>query len=240
MQTAYILDSFKKHGFLAAFSRGRLNLSAQNNTGFKENRKLFLEKLDINYEHLVCLQQVHGNKVYVASKKDKGKGSFSYDSAIAGYDAIITQEKVLPLAVFTADCLSVFLYDPLSKSAGIVHAGWRGTKENIVLEAVSTMKKVFSALPQNLICALGPALRFCCYEVGEEFKDCFPQDVVERAGKLFLDNVGANYKQLINSGVLKKNIIDCKICTSCENEDLFSYRKEGNSAGRMMSVVMIA
>ena len=240
MQSAYIFDSFKKHGCLAAFSRGRLNLSAQDNTGFKENRKLFLEKLNINFEHLVCLQQAHGNRVFVASLEDKGKGSFSYDSAIAGYDAIITREKGLPLAVLTADCLSVFLYDPISKAAGVVHAGWRGTKENIVLEAISAMRRVFSTLPQDLICALGPALRSCCYEVGKEFKDYLSQNVTDRKGKIFLDNIGANYKQLIKAGLLKENIVDSGICTSCENEDFFSYRKEGKGAGRLMSVVMLA
>src|SRR3989338_5515034 len=63
--------------------------------------------------------------------------------------------------------------------------------------------------------------------------------ITREKGMLFLDLIKVNSQQLLSAGVLEKNISDSQICTSCQNEDFFSYRKEGQSAGRMMSVIMV-
>ena len=93
------------------------------------NRKNFLNSLGIDYQYLVCAQQVHSSYVRYAREEDKGKGALSYDRAIADTDALITDRRNLPLAVFTADCLSVFLYDAVTPAVGLVHAGWRSSKK---------------------------------------------------------------------------------------------------------------
>ena len=237
---SYIFDTFKKLGCTAAFSCGRINLSSRDNPHLENNRKAFLQKVNINYKNPVCLQQVHGNKVLLATDKYRGRGVLDYGSAVSGYDAVITRERNLPLAVFTADCLSVFIYDPIQKAAAIVHAGWRPAKENIVGLTLERMKNEFLSRPQDIICGFGPAIRSCCYEVGREFKNYFSHKyLAEREGKIFLDLIGLNYDQLIRIGIPTGNISDCGICTSCRNDDFFSYRKEGVNAGRMMSVMRL-
>lgn len=236
----FLFDSFKKHSCLAAFSAGRLDLGFHHNPHLKKNRSTFLGKLKMPLKGLVCVRQVHGNRIYFATKEDKGSGALDYNSAIRGYDGIVSEEKHLPLAVLTADCLSIFLLDIKHRAAAIVHSGWRGTKDAVALSALSMLRDKFSSQPKDVLCGFGPGIRACCYEVGPEFKDYFSSELVKRKGKIFLDLASANLRQILEGGVPKKNITDSAICTSCQNKDFFSYRKEGLRAGRMMSVIMLS
>jgi hypothetical protein len=204
-----------------------------------ENRKKFLNSLGVDYRSIVCAKQVHASQVRLVNKNDAGRGALSYDTAIPDTDSLVTNEKNLPLAVFTADCLSVFLYDSQRNCIGLIHAGWRSTKENILSKALEMMKNEFNTLAKDVYAGFGPAIRNCCYEVKDEFKDIFPSDLIDRNGSLFLDLVKINKRQLLDCGLKEANIFDSGICTSCHNEDCFSFRKEKGSCGRMMSVMML-
>jgi len=72
------------------------------------NRKIFAKE-GIDASGLVCAKQSHGNTVAVVTEADAGKGAFDAESAIPGVDALITNRRKVPLAVFTADCLPVFV-----------------------------------------------------------------------------------------------------------------------------------
>ncbi len=232
---------FKYPDLVCAFSQKPFNMSlAYGDTAHSlANRKQFLASLGIDYRDLVCAKQIHSNKVAYICEKDKGRGALSYDSAIADTDALITSARNLPLAVFTADCLSVFLYDAKTASIGLAHAGWRSTKENIVIKTVQLMQKEFHTEPKDLYALFGPAIRDCCYEVGDDFQKNFAYGLKLRNKKYYLDLAGINKKQLLETGVAEASIDDSGVCTSCQNEDFFSFRKEGNSCGRMMSVIML-
>jgi len=218
---------------------GNMSLFYGDTAGALENRRSFLEEQGIDYRDLVCGQQVHGSAVTRIQKTDKGKGAISYDTAIPSTDAFITDERNLPLAVFTADCLSVFIYEPHTPSIGLVHAGWRSTRNNIVGETIKLMQKELNIAAKDLFISFGPAIRGCCYTVAEDFTGFEPSDLIKRNKRYYLDLAGINKKQLLDLGVKDKNILDPQICTSCHNEDFFSYRKEGNGCGRMMSVIML-
>jgi copper oxidase (laccase) domain-containing protein len=101
------------------------------------------------------------------------------------------------------------------------------------------MQKEFNTHTEGLYVGLGPAIRSCCYEVGKEFINLFSYGLMERDGSYYLDLVGINKKQALSLGVKEENIFDSGICTSCRNEDFFSFRKEGKSCGRIMSVIML-
>lgn len=203
------------------------------------NRKNFLSGLGIDYRDLVCVQQVHSINIAIVGSKDKGKGSLTFDSGINDTDALITDERNVPLAVFTADCLSVFLSDMKKGVIGIVHAGWRGTQSNITGETVKLMKKKFNTEAKDLRVAFGPVMRQCCYEVGEEFKGLFSQGLKLDGNRIFLDIAAINKNQLLNLGLNEEQIVDYKICTSCQNSEFISFRKEGKTCARMMSVIML-
>ena len=203
------------------------------------DREGFLSTAGIDYRAVVCAAQVHTSNVICAGEKDKGRGALSAHTAISDTDALVTNVRRLPLAVFTADCLPVFLYDPFQKVIAVVHAGWRGSKDKISVKALQLMCDRFNSSPENVLAGFGPALRSCCYEVGREFKNYFPEGIIERGAQMFCDLSGINKSQLLGSGVKEKNISDSGHCTSCKNFKYFSYRKEGDSAGRMISVIML-
>lgn len=197
-----------------------------------KNRKTFLNKIGLDYDNLVCAEQVHKAEVAVVTKKDRGK-------IVAGVDALVTGDINLSIAVFTADCLSVFLYDEYRNTIAVVHAGWRGSRLSIVKETVDIMIEEFGAQPKHMYACFGPAIRGCCYEVGEEFRGYFSAGLIERESKLFLDLIAINKQYLLDAGIQPKRIMDSNICTSCRNKDFFSYRKEGKTCGRTMSVIMM-
>ena len=239
----YLFENFPNLDLLCAFSTrilGNMSLFYGDTGNALENRKNFLVSLGIDYQNLVCTKQVHGSAAGYIQEIDRGKGALSYDSAIADTDALITDKKNLPLSIFTADCLSVLLYDSKTPSIGLVHAGWRSSKENVTVKAVQLMQEKFNTKVEDLYAGFGPAIRDCCYEVEGEFTDFFaPEYLIKRDGLYYLDLIGINKKQLLVQGLKDKNIFDSKICTACRSEEFFSYRKEGIGCGRMMSIMML-
>ena len=179
------------------------------------------------------IRQVHGNKIIVAAR-----GAVRRSVSLAAADGVLTDRRGLAVAVRTADCLSVFLYDPRHEVIGLVHAGWRGTRQRIAAQAVVLMRKQWDSNPKDLRVALGPSIRSCCYRVGAAFLEYFPKETVKREQGYFFDLPGANKNQLVEAGVSAGNILDCAVCTYCETE-CFSYRREGDAAGRMISLMML-
>ncbi|MDD5079879.1 MAG: peptidoglycan editing factor PgeF [Candidatus Omnitrophica bacterium] len=218
---------------------GNMSLNYGDTRDSLDNRKDFLGDLGIDLSRLVCAKQVHGCAVALIEEADAGKGACSYVEAIDNTDALITRQPGLALAIFTADCLPVFLYDPLTNSIGLVHAGWKGTKSGIAAETAGQMKKRFGARSGDLCAWMGPAIGGCCYQVGPEFADLFVSGLSEKENSLYLDLAAVNKEQLLSYGLKDKNISAAGQCTMCDGGQLFSYRKEGKAAGRMMSVMML-
>lgn len=190
-------------------------------------------QLGFRLPDVLTIRQVHGNKIIVAARSATRR-----PVALEDADGILTDRRDLALAVRTADCLSVFLYDPRQEVIGLVHAGWRGTQQQIVPKAVTLMRKQWKSNPRDLQVAFGPAIHSCCYRVGASFLEYFPKETVKRKQGYFFDLPAANKNQLIGSGVSERNILDCAVCTHCETE-CFSYRREGDAAGRMISLMML-
>lgn len=218
---------------------GNMSLCYGDTSGVLENRKDFLSLLGLAHKDLVCAHQVHSDRVHIVSAKDKGCGALAQKSALADTDGLLTDVKRLPLAVFTADCLSVFLSDRDSRAIGIIHAGWRSTKAMILKRAIALMEQHFNIRPQDVNVGFGPSIRSCCYEVGEEFNAHFKEALIRRNGRLYVDLAALNQKQALECGVKASQIFDSKICTFCRRHDYFSYRREGVGTGRIMSVLML-
>lgn len=195
--------------------------------------EFYKEYLGAGREKIITIKQVHGRNVISVKSSD-----LALSRDIQEADGLMTKETGMPLSIRTADCLSVFIFDPDRSVIALVHAGWRGTKEKIVSQALSMMKKEWGSSPQKLKVALGPCIRSCCYRVGHEFKDFFPQETIFKKDGIYLDLPLANINQLLDQGVAENNIFDCAICTFCD-ERFFSHRREGEKAGRMISLMML-
>ncbi len=184
-------------------------------------------------ERLFNFRQVHGRRVLFLSEKNIEKVS---GERLA--DGVITAGANVPLTVRTADCLSIFLYDKKHRGIGLIHAGWQGTRKKIVLAALGLMQKKFGTKPKDVLAAFGPSIKTCCYQVGKEFFRIFPQAVEQRHGSWYLNLLLVNQRHLLEAGLKRRQIFDCGLCTGCSPR-FFSYRREGERAGRMLSLMML-
>lgn len=148
-------------------------------------------------------------------------------------DALVTTTPELWISIRTADCLPILLADPTAKVLAAVHAGWRGTVEEIAARAVREMVELGAEL-SSIRAAIGPGIGLCCFEVGPEVSPHFGAE-----GKTCVDLAAANERQLLDAGLDLDNIWISKQCTKC-NPDLFhSYRRDSENAGRLVSAIRI-
>ncbi|MFW6136900.1 MAG: peptidoglycan editing factor PgeF [Candidatus Aminicenantaceae bacterium] len=155
-------------------------------------------------------------------------------------DACITPVPGLMLLVQTADCLPVLLVDPVRRVIGAAHCGWKGTALGLAAKLAGRMEDEFGSRKENLMAALGPCIGARCYQVGEEVREAFQANgqgesgFVSAGDTLFLDLKKANRDQLVNTGVTC--IFSLEGCTFSQ-PDMYSYRRNGSSAGRMLSFI---
>lgn len=199
-----------------------------------------MELLGISPGQLLLVKQVHGRTVLNLNEA-------RFAGAVPEADGLITARRGIALGMLTADCIPVFFYEPDAGVIALVHAGWRGVYAGILEEAVGQMKQGYGLKPDKIQVFLGPAIRKCCYEVGDEFKDFFPDFYVTRtpdhltegnAGKGYFDLLGAAKSRLIEAGIRNNQIVDSEICTSCSNGQFFSARRE-KTPERILSVIFL-
>jgi YfiH family protein len=152
-------------------------------------------------------------------------------------DAVILTETGIPAMVQVADCVPVILYEPQRHIGAVVHAGWRGTAQAITQKVAQCLIQEHHAAPEHLIAVIGPSIGGCCYEVSQEVADSvaasIPQTSLESwqqphatSGKPYIDLKQVNRLQLQALGVQHIERID--VCTRCEEERLWSYRRGEN------------
>lgn len=211
------------------------------------NRDLVCRALGINFRHLVAGRQVHGDEIRVVEECDKGRGALSEEEALPYTDALVTGLRDVPLSSYYADCVPIFLLDPVRKVAALAHAGWKGTVLRIGQKVVARMAAVYGTDPTDCLAGVGPSIGPCCYEVDEpvicRFRESHP-DCQELAaavspGRWKLNLWEANRLNLLEAGLKPANIIAAGICTSCRNDMFFSYRAQAGKAGRMASLIML-
>jgi purine-nucleoside/S-methyl-5'-thioadenosine phosphorylase / adenosine deaminase len=225
----------------------------------QKNRGAFQSAVGADELTLVALRQFHSAVIrfFPSAPAEPCKG-----------DASLTNEAGLLLAVQTADCVPILLVDPNKRAVAALHAGWRGTLARIAEKTVGQMRMRFGSKPSDIIAAVGPAIGGCCYEVGTELVTKFTAQFADaeewfdelRTGdepnplqwlnmmppghqpppkNVRLDLRKASRAQLLASGLAGENVYISDLCTACHTDLLFSYRKEADGSGRLMSVVGI-
>ena len=154
-------------------------------------------------------------------------------------DGMFTSLTELWLSIRTADCIPILLVDPRAKVIAAVHAGWRGTVDQILAKTVTRLTTECHCLTADLLVAIGPGISACCFEVGSEVADQFESAYVSArpAGKVHIDLKKANVAQLMQVGVKAGNVDVAEACTVCTT-GFHSYR--GNkTVERMNSAIKI-
>jgi len=193
-----------------------------------ENRTRFIEALGLKKDDVAFQKQIHSDIITVVD----------VPSFIGESDAMITARKSVGLAISTADCTPVFIYDKEKQVIAGIHSGWRGTEKRIVEKTLSRMFSDFGSRPENLFAYIGPSISKANYEVGEEVAALFaPKYFTETSpGKFLLDVKRMNYDFLINAGIPKENIQLSNVC-SFENSDMHSYRRDKENSGRALGII---
>ncbi len=212
-------------------------LSEQNQTKFLDlfssGRKMLDDTLK-PIEKFVLLKQVHGDRIVTidgASSFQK-PGFYPQESA----DGALTCVPDVALLVFSADCLSIFF--SAGEWVGLAHAGWRGTKAGIAVKILKLISERSGVPASKVRVIFGPRIGADAYAVGEEFTGHFPKESLHRRkGKLHFDLGSENRRQLLEAGASGRNLLDHGICTVQQNADFYSFRKEGDKAGRIISFI---
>ncbi len=194
----------------------------------RENRELFFQELGLKLENVAIQKQVHGDKINYVTK-----GGFCGES-----DALITDKRNLGLAISTADCTPIFIFDKKNKVVAAVHSGWRGTEKKILLRVLNKLKEDYNSSPQELIGYIGPSICQKNYEVGKEIAEKFEQKyLIPKGDKYLLDVSGINYDILLNFRIPKENIQLSSYCTFKMKYLLHSYRRDGLHSGRALGII---
>lgn len=200
-----------------------------------ENKKDICKFLNIDEKNLIYPSQTHTSNVDIAKI-----GVDCYPDT----DGLILTNKEQAVFLNFADCTPVIIYDSSNNIAAVSHAGWRGTAGKIAVKTVEKIVKEFGSNPEELKCAIGPAISMCCYNVGKDVYEKL-MDTVKlqdglseiRNGEIFVDLKAINKRQLEEIGV--KDIDVCPYCTVCNNDLFFSYRKENATTNRHSAVIKL-
>ncbi len=206
----------------------------------KKNLNIVIKKINKTAKNIILLNQIHSNKFIYIDKKRKFKSK-------PKADAIITNQKNLPIGVLTADCVPILICDKRKKFIAAIHAGWKGAYKGIIDKVINFMIKKGSE-PSNITAAIGPAISVKNYEVKEDFRRKFIKKD-KKNNKFFKIKYKKLYFDLPNyvkSCLLKnkiKSIESINIDTFDINNNFFSARRalriNQDDYGRNISIIML-
>ena len=227
------------HGFStrrAEHNAFTLGPSNSENPAIQINRARFLDAVGMTGWPLLRLKQTHSKIVH------DFKDTWAASQPVEG-DGAITALAGAALGVQTADCVPILIADRKARAIAAIHAGWRGTAGRIAENAVKQMGQAYGVATEDLIAVIGPHNAVCCYEVGEEVVSAIndPAAILRNPEwpKPHLDQAFANKRQLTEAGIPEAQIIVSNLCTQCRPDLFYSYRRDGERTGRMLSVIGI-
>ena len=199
--------------------------TADDATAVHENRERLLRLTSLAPDRLATAGQVHGARVVEVVAPGHHPDC----------DALVTRHPGVVLAVTTADCMSLLYHAP--GAVAVAHSGWRGTADAMPVAALDAVCRLAGCAPDAVSVAIGPAIRGCCYEVGEDVAARFPSAAVRATGgKPRLDLPTAARIALDAAGVRPERLEDTGACTCCEPEWYFSHRRDHGRTGRHWGV----
>ena len=174
--------------------------------------------------------QTHSSRIAII-QKDQNSYNLSADGAISNSENVC-------LTVSTADCIPMLMVERSTGFFGAIHIGWRGFAGGIVEELFNPSGS-FKPNPEDMYFYLGPSIRICCFEVGDEVAVLFDDPfITRRDNKFFIDVPKALVNKLISLGVRETNIGGSPDCTSCLSERYYSYRRDGRAPIQMVSFIL--
>ncbi len=197
------------------------------------NRNRLADIIGLSPDKVVYMEQIHSNTVTVIDEAPAD------GQAVEASDALVTTQRGLALAVLVADCVPVLLSDTDAGVIAAVHAGRMGARNGIVAKTIAKMEEL-GAKPSRIHALMGAAASGANYEVPEamarDVEAKLPGSIARTTkGTTGLDIRAGLLRQMLSLGV---QMIDSDPRCTIEDEDLFSYRREGTT-GRQAGVVWL-
>ena len=215
--------------------------SSDTKKNVRNNLKIVCKKINCSSKKLILLNQIHSNKFYFIDK------NFKFNKKKLKGDALITNVKNIAIAVLTADCVPILIYDKNLKIISVIHAGWKGAYIGIIRKVIKFLIKNGSNA-KDLIAVIGPSISQKNYEIQKDFKDKFLKK--DKRNKIFFKLIKNKtyfslnnyiYSQLKKLGVNNLEIINKD--TFDQKNNFFSARRsinnKENDYGRNISIIMI-
>ena len=243
-----------------SFSRG------DEEAAVRENFRRVAEELGVTEDRFVFSDQTHTTNVRAVTEADAGKG-LTRPKDYRDVDALVTDVPRLVLSVFTADCVPVFLVDPVRRAVGLAHSGWRGTAGRITARTLEEMTRRYGTDPADVLCGIAPSICRDCYEISRDVAEVFGREFAgheeeiltsplqARGGetvsvteilasggpedKFHLDLWETNKIVLKEAGVQPAHISVTDICTCCDPALLFSHRASHGKRGNLGAFLML-
>lgn len=216
-----------------------------------ENYRRIAQILSCDLQDIVLSHQTHTTNVREVTISDAGKG-ITRERDYEDVDGLITNVPGLVLATFYADCVPLYLVDPVQRAIGLSHSGWKGTVHRMGEATLKKMYEKYGTKPEDVLCAIGPSICQSCYEVSEDvikqFKKAFPEKQVQKRlfyasdkekGKYQLNLWEANRQVFLDAGVLPEHISVTDICTCCNPDYLFSHRASHGKRGNLAAFLCL-
>lgn len=213
-----------------------LDMSYNESLNHKEvlkNRKDLALQLHTDFNHMVATFQQHTTNFIEVSLKDGGKGMWSRDDALIGYDAMYTRDRGLWLWTFHADCCPVLLYCRDQGIVAAIHSGWKGTVGEIVGKVTYHLINNEHCHPDEIYAYIGPSINQENFEAKDDIIDLVKQMSFDTSsfyikkddGAYLLNSKGLIQQQLLNLEIPKNNITISPYCTIKDEDLFFSYRR---------------
>lgn len=211
-----------------------------------KNHKIFAKAVGFPYENIVTTNQTHTTNVRVVTKEDCGKG-ITKDRDYSDVDGLITNVPGIVLATYYADCVPLYILDPVNKAIGLSHSGWKGTINRIGENTLKLMNENYGTNPKDVICCIGPSICQDCYEISEDVANEFINEfgknnkiLYNKGNGKYQLNLWESVKQVfLDAGVEYDNIYTTDICTCCNKDELFSHRGHHGKRGNLAAFLML-
>lgn len=208
------------------------------------NYEILAEAVGFTAKNYVTAQQTHTTNIRRVTAADAGKGVWT-ERGYTDVDGLITNERHIPLVIFGADCVPVFLVDKRNRAVGVAHCGWMGTGKRMAERILREMTRAFGTNPSEVAAAIGPSIGKCCFQMDAPvlrlFRENIPwtEDIVTpdptAEGKYKMDLWECNRRLLAEAGV--RDIEIAGLCTKCDRERFYSHRGMGEKRGVMAGVL---
>lgn len=208
------------------------------------NRAILCADWGIKPDRLIIPHQVHDTRMALIDEAFLASSAQERAARLEGVDAVMTDCPDCCVAVSTADCIPILIYNVRAQVVAAIHAGWRGTVARIVTLTLRQMQASYGIRMEDTFAAIGPGISLQAFEVGDEVYEAFRTagfpmaQIATRQDKWHIDLWECNRLQLLQAGIPALQIELAGICTYHHSHRLFSARKQGIRSGRILTGIM--